>query len=152
MPKSKICIECKKKPKYGANARCKECHNKRRNATRDKERVNKRQKEWLARNYMNRRRYVYKTRYKLTEQQYDNMLKEQDFKCAICLTPQSDLNARLSVDHDHGCCPGVSSCGECIRGLLCRSCNLSLGGFKDNEVILTAAVNYLRYYKKGEIN
>ncbi len=149
---TKLCIDCSKEPKYGRNARCKDCYNQRRRLTRNKEKVNKRQTDWRKRNYMNRRRYVYKSRYKLTEQEYDEMLKEQDYKCAICLTPQSELSARLSVDHDHACCPGVSSCGNCIRGLLCRSCNLSLGGFKDNEMILNTAINYLRYYKGGEAN
>ncbi len=152
MTKPNMCIECGKEPKYGKNARCRTCHNQRRNAIRDREKTNKRQKEWLAKNYMNRRRYVYKMRYKLTEQEYDDMLKAQDSKCAICLTPQSELSARLSVDHNHACCPGVSSCGECIRGLLCRSCNLSLGGFKDNEMILNTAINYLQFYKKEKTN
>jgi len=30
------------------------------------------------------------------------------------------------IDHDHRCCPGnTGNCGNCIRGLLCGSCNKS---------------------------
>lgn len=31
------------------------------------------------------------------------------------------------VDHDHACCSGDRSCGQCIRGMLCGSCNMGLG-------------------------
>ena len=49
---------------------------------------------------------------------------------------------RLSVDHDHACCPGERSCGQCVRGLLCRKCNGALG-FLENYELRTLAEAYL---------
>lgn len=56
----------------------------------------------------------------------------------------------LVVDHDHGCCPGQKSCGNCIRGLLCDNCNIGLGHFKDSVESLQLAIEYIiRHSKKG---
>lgn len=59
--------------------------------------------------------------------------------CGICSEIQN-----LVVDHDHTCCPGDKSCGECVRGVLCRGCNSGLGMFKDRVDVLENAVAYLR--------
>ena len=54
----------------------------------------------------------------------------QDYKCALCKKSNEVSrypNRRLCVDHDHNCCAGSTSCGKCIRGLLCNSCNMVAG-------------------------
>jgi hypothetical protein len=52
------------------------------------------------------------------------LLDKQHGKCALC---SAELNGSFHVDHDHGCCPGVRSCGACVRGILCQSCNFMEG-------------------------
>ena len=72
----------------------------------------------------------------IDEVQYDAMLEKQGGGCAICGTPESNSkNHRLAVDHDH-------KTGE-VRGLLCSMCNTSLGGFREDPKLLTAAIKYL---------
>lgn len=49
----------------------------------------------------------------------------------------------MAIDHDHSCCPGEITCGECIRGILCRRCNSGLGLFRDDWRIAQNAMKYL---------
>lgn len=68
--------------------------------------------------------------YKTTQEHLDNMLEAQKDKCLIC-----KKEGNLVVDHDH-------KSGK-IRGMLCRNCNLGLGSFKDNWMILDKAAQYM---------
>lgn len=70
------------------------------------------------------------------------MLEAQGGGCAICGTPPN--GRRLSVDHDHSCCPGVKTCGKCVGGLLCNRCNVGIGNLQDSPEILERALAYLR--------
>lgn len=86
--------------------------------------------------------------YGLTREQYDAMHRAQGGLCACCEQPERTLNKRgeikmLAVDHDHSCCPGKKSCGECVRGLLCHSCNVGMGIFGDSPDLLMKAAKYL---------
>ncbi len=61
--------------------------------------------------------------------------------CAICGRPPKSY--RLSVDHDHTCCPTDISCGRCVRGLLCAPCNRALGWVENTEW-MDAAKRYVQ--------
>lgn len=78
--------------------------------------------------------------YNLTIEQDGAMLEKQSGVCAICSKPETKtVNGNivpLAVDHDHN--TGV------VRGLLCDSCNVGLGRFKDDPALLKAAIAYLQ--------
>lgn len=71
--------------------------------------------------------------YSITEQQYEQILKKQNGRCAICNCQQH--YQRLSVDHCHK--TGM------VRGLLCMHCNRGLGRFFDSVIRLRNAAAYL---------
>jgi hypothetical protein len=67
------------------------------------------------------------TRYGLTQEGFDRLLEVQGYACGMCHEPFAE-NQAIFIDHDHACCPREKrSCGTCIRGLLCLSCNTALG-------------------------
>jgi hypothetical protein len=86
-----------------------------------------------------------KKQYGITTDQYHAMLAAQGGLCAICDKPQNQLKRRMNVDHDHACCPGFGSCGKCIRGLLCSSCNTLLGRIESNLNRIKLIFEYIGY-------
>jgi Recombination endonuclease VII len=80
-------------------------------------------------------------RHNITQEWFDAKLIEQDNRCAICRQPFTETP---HIDHNHKCCPRLTSCNKCRRDLLCEDCNLGLGRFKDNAEILLNAVEYAR--------
>lgn len=74
-----------------------------------------------------------RTRYNMTLEDYDNMLQEQENTCRLC-HQKCPTGRLLSVDHDHACCSGKASCGKCVRGLLCITCNRNLGWLERIEI------------------
>ncbi|MHB9759953.1 endonuclease domain-containing protein [Streptomyces sp. BYX5S] len=67
-------------------------------------------------------------RHKLTVERVNAILRAQDDTCPLCLRlggdPSMEGPSWWHIDHDHNCCPSQSSCGQCVRGLLCRNCNV----------------------------
>ena len=74
-------------------------------------------------------------RYNITKETYFKVLNEQEDSCYAC-----DSKERLCIDHDH-------KTGK-FRGILCHSCNASLGLLKDNETTLLNLIKYLNKEKK----
>ena len=86
-----------------------------------------------------RRNQTRHKRYGLTPEQYNDLVSSQEGKCGICNRQAEEL----VVDHDHSCCPGIETCGKCIRGLLCRLCNIFLGIYETNPNFVQAVQEYL---------
>ena len=74
----------------------------------------------------------------------DALLAQQGGSCAICGVKYEDKpGSRLSMDHDHRHCAGLKGCPQCVRGMLCHSCNNILRLAKDDVNILMKASLYL---------
>ena len=80
-------------------------------------------KEWRNTNRNKQQIYNRKYKYKLSEDEINLLLFEQDFMCGMC---EIDLEDTFEIDHDHSCCSGQVSCGKCVRGIVCKSCNQKL--------------------------
>lgn len=77
--------------------------------------------------------------YGMTIEQYDEMVKAQGGACAICQGEPSGSAGRFHVDHDH-------ATGK-VRALLCHTCNVGLGSFKDSPDLLRIAGDYLEKHR-----
>lgn len=117
---------------------CKDCH-----------------REYRKKHYQeNRKKYIEKAkrwktandpafkRHNLKEEEFGKMLSKFDGMCWCCKTVPATV-----IDHDHGCCSSSTSCGKCVRGLLCRGCNLSIGRLGDSLDGVRRAVVYLETYE-----
>lgn len=86
----------------------------------------------------------FERKYGISFSRYLEILDDQDWACAICFRPfPSEFDRSVHTDHDHNCCPSGSSCGKCVRGILCEHCNKGLGNFSDDPETLKRAVAYL---------
>lgn len=152
--KAKACSQCHtvKEPSLffkdqampdGLATVCKECKTAKTYAWREanKDKYNKSAREWGKNNPQKRYGSEIKRRYGCTLEQYNQMLIDQDGKCAVCgtLHNPAEKKGRLYVDHCH-------SSGK-VRALLCGSCNSMLGYSKDDIAILEKAIEYLEKHK-----
>lgn len=81
------------------------------------------------------------SRYRLTKERYEFILARQGGGCAGC-----GSNGPLHVDHDHSCCPSPGqSCGDCVRGLLCKGCNVAIGFAEENPDALVRLATYVTH-------
>ncbi|UBF41656.1 endonuclease VII [Gordonia phage AnarQue] len=111
----------------------------------DPDAARRKEREYGARRASRRgqhRDFYLRRKYKMSEEEFETRRAEQEGRCAMCGDPH-DL---LCVDHDHRCCPGTESCGNCVRGLICVNCNRSLGVI-ENPVLIAQANVYLARYR-----
>ena len=71
----------------------------------------------------------------ITKEQYNDLLMQQNYKCKICSINGANLKKKLAIDHNH--------ITDEVRGLLCMNCNLGIGNFRDNIILLQNAIDYM---------
>ena len=95
--------------------------------------------------------------YRLNEIKYKYHINIEWYKanvmgpCQICKEPQ--FEGPLHIEHDHACCGGAGSCGKCIRGLVCASCNTHIrhwdkGTIRKDNRLYSQIEQYINCYKK----
>lgn len=138
-----------------ANGACKQCVSEKAQVRRGNKTPEQKKKEveatlkWKKKHPESVRRSHHRGRYNLPPEVFDKMLFEQEGKCFICsvLFDYLTVDTTPYVDHDHNCCSGKRSCGICVRGLICRGCNIMLGAARDNITTLRNATQYLETQK-----
>jgi hypothetical protein len=70
-------------------------------------------------------------------------IKAHDGLCDICGNPPDGKWGELAIDHCHE--------GGGFRGLLCSSCNMALGLFKDDPDILRKAAEYVEKHQGNKV-
>lgn len=81
----------------------------------------------------------WKNRYGIALDEYEAMVAQANGVCPVCKEPPPSPFKGFDVDHDH-------ETGK-IRGLLCRPCNLALGGARDDPAILRALADYVEHHR-----
>ena len=92
------------------------------------------------RNILHRKSHYRKVKYNITDTEYDDKLKEQNYSCSICKIQRKDCVKDFAIDHCH--------VTNNVRGLLCNNCNSGIGFLKDDISILLSAIEYLNKYKQ----
>lgn len=95
--------------------------------------------------HQTRNNYLLRT-FGITVEDFDERLAAQSGGCANpgCRKPFVKGEKTFHVDYDHSCCPGLKSCGSCVRGILCPACNVALGYIHDDLQVLSGLIDYLR--------
>ena len=135
-------------PKGTIQFRCKECNKvaQRKHRDNDPEAFLVWQRNYQKDNYDSKLRWNrLKSVFGVNKEQYDAMLTSQNHVCAICKEPETLKSKIGRRRHEFLCIDHCHDTGK-IRGLLCRKCNGSLGGFKDSISMLESAIKYLELF------
>ncbi len=106
----------------------------------NRDRIRLQQKAYASKTKRDRTRYNHehhlKTKYGLSQEQWNKLFAIQGNKCAICGTDKFGEGIRG---------PHTDHCGNAghIRGILCRSCNTALGHFRHSVKRLKSAIKYM---------
>ena len=97
-------------------------------------------KEWRTRFPYKQKWIRIKLLYGMTEADYEEILQEQQQRCAIC---REELQTGKSTHIDH-----CHKTGR-VRGILCNGCNVALGYIKEDISLLRRIEEYLQRQPTG---
>ena len=86
--------------------------------------------------------WFFRHRFGISKQQYDRRVTAQGGKCALCGLPPKGGKA-LAVDHCHK--------HKHVRALLCLTCNVGLGAFRDDPLLCRKASAYLTQWARAGV-
>jgi hypothetical protein len=92
-------------------------------------------RSFVSRSPENRRKEHLKGRYGLSLEAWETLFETQGRRCAICGSEHPNWRRAWHTDHDH-------ATGK-IRGILCHTCNRTLGFMKDSRQQAQVFVDYL---------
>lgn len=84
--------------------------------------------------------------YGITAEEYKALYDAQGGRCYGCRRATGASKA-LAIDHNHACTAGhppKQGCRECVRGLLCSTCNRFIGHLRDSPEAFERFAQYLR--------
>lgn len=120
------------KYKDGRRNQCNSC-----NAARMRKYFSENPKQYEKNKAIPRKKRPNWKRHGITEEVYTTMFNLYDGKCHSCKIRTVEV-----IDHDHQCC-SIYSCGKCVRGLLCKPCNISLGYLEDSPDQINCLLAYI---------
>jgi len=134
------------KKKNGFTSQCKACRNenRKRNYWLDPEKSKAKVRNYRQhlketdpqKVFLSNRKNNLKRAYGISLEDYNEILKNQNFKCAVCEKEHIEAEKkRLVVDHCHN--------SEKIRELLCNNCNTALGLLKENVQVVEKLKDYI---------
>lgn len=93
------------------------------------------------------RRHVVHQKFGLTAEEHNALLKKQNYRCGNKGCGEI-VDRSSDIDHDRHCCPSdLKTCGNCVRGILCKRCNKVLGFASDDITLLQGSIDYLKLGK-----
>lgn len=128
-----------------ANGLCNSCYRKANNSKSKARYHAKKEEMGLVQWRAYRQEKHIRSRYNLPWDKYQEKLAEQNHVC-ICgreFNKDGGKKDAPHIDHNHACCSSDTSCGKCVRGILCFRCNTVLGYLENDPHLLP---EYLKVY------
>lgn len=149
-PRCKQCRHEARRERMGAVLEKPRAESEAERRARIKESARKYAKDNEAKLSFNNKLFKLKANFNMTMDQLYWLFSIQKSRCFLCGEPEVRIDSRtglvmrLSIDHDHRCCPDRGkSCGTCVRHLLCSTCNIMIGFAENKPAVVYRFADYI---------